>query len=271
MDNPIQSNNSSADLKARITEHIKELAEATDAARMSEAMLKYLDMAARFHRYSPCNVWLILMAKPDATMVAGFQKWKSMKRYVRRGERGIAILAPIFTTITNQLGEEEERLMGFKVVFVFDLSQTEGEPLPEPPDWKSPEKNAELQERLVRFAERRGIRVEVKHIGHDIQGVSTGGRIILDPEAGTKTLIHEMAHEMLHQGIELLQTNPALRELEAESVAYIVAKHFGLNGLASPNYVALHGADSAMILDHLERIRCTAVEIISALDSISEA
>ena len=270
METPIQSNNSSADLKARITEHIKELAEATDAARMSEAMLKYLDMAARFHRYSPCNVWLILMAKPDATVVAGFQKWKTMKRYVQRGEKGIAILAPILTTFLNQLGEEEEKLVGFKVVYVFDISQTDGEPLPEPPDWKSPEKNAELQERLVRFADSKGIQVLVNHIGRDIQGVSIGGKIILDPGAGTKTLIHEIAHEMLPHGLELLQTDPAIRELEAESVAYVVGKAFGLNGLTSPNYVALHGADSAMIMDHLERIRSTAAEIINALEPAAE-
>lgn len=270
MDTPTQSNNSSSELKSRITERIKELAEATDAARMSEAMTKYLDMAARFHRYSPCNVWLILMAKPDATMVAGFKKWKSMNRYVQSGEKGIAILAPIITTVTNIRGEAEEKLVGFKVVYVFDISQTDGEPLPEPPDWKSPEKNAELQECLVRFAERKGIQVQVKHIGRDIQGVSIGGKIILDSEAGTKTLVHEIAHEMLHHAFELLPTDPAIRELEAESVAYVVAKHFGLNGLASPNYVALHGADSVMILEHLERIRSTAVEIISALKATAE-
>ena len=128
MDTQTQSNNTSSDLKARITEHIQELAQATDAARVSQEMQDYLDMCASFHQYSLCNVWLILMACPSASHVAGFKKWQSMGRYVRKGEHGIPILAPIFSTITNDKGEEEQRLVGFKVVYVFDVSQTAGEP-----------------------------------------------------------------------------------------------------------------------------------------------
>ena len=265
MNTQIHSNNTSSDLKARITERILELAQATDLARVSQEMQRYLDMCASFHQYSPCNVWLILMAQPDASYVAGFKKWQSMERFVRKGECGIPILAPIITTITNEKGEEEQRLVGFKVVYVFDVSQTDGEPLPEPPDWKSPERNAELQEKLLHFAQSKGIQVQVKSIGRDIQGVSLGGKVILDPEAGTKTLIHEIAHEMLHH-VEGVLTSSTVRELEAESVAYVVAKHFGVNGLSSPNYNALHGATAEMIMEHLERIRNTATEIIKAIE-----
>jgi hypothetical protein len=68
----------------------------------------------------------------------------------------------------------------------------------------------------------------------------------------------------------VLPTDPAIKELEAESVAYVVAKHFGLNGLASPNYVALHGATAELIMEHLERIRNTATEIITALEKEPE-
>jgi hypothetical protein len=260
-----QNQNSSADLKARITEHIQELAQATDAARVSEEMLRYLDTCARFYQYSPFNVWLILIAKPDASNVAGFRRWQSMGRFVRRGEHGIPILAPIFTTVTNKDGKEEQRLIGFKTVYVYDVSQTDGELLPEPPDWKSPEKNAELMSRLIRFAQDKGIQIQMKHIGHDIQGVSLGGKIILDYEAGTKTLIHEIAHEMLHH-VENVLSNSTIRELEAESVAYVVARHFGLEGLSSPNYNALHGATAELIMEHLERIRNIAVEIITAIE-----
>ena len=266
MDTTIQSNNTSSDLKARITERIQELAQATDAARVSQEMQHYLDMCASFHQYSPCNVWLILMSQPNASYVAGFKKWQSMGRFVRKGERGIPILAPIITTITNDKGEEEQRLVGFKIVYVYDISQTAGEPLPEPPDWKSPEKNAELQEKLMLFAKSEGIQVQTKSIGRDIQGVSMGGKVILDPEAGTKTLIHEITHEMLHH-VEHVLSNSTIRELEAESVAYVVAKHFGLNGLSSPNYNALHGATADLIMQHLERIRNTASEIIKAIGS----
>lgn len=260
---------SSSDLKARITEHIQELAQATDAARVSEEMMRYLDTCARFYKYSPFNVWLILMAKPDASYVAGFKKWQSMGRFVRKGEHGIAILAPIFTTKTNDEGEEEQLLVGFKTVFVFDLSQTDGNPLPEPPNWKSPEKNTELIYKLSLFAKDKGIQIMMKYIGHDIQGVSLGGKIVLDPNAGTKTMIHEIAHELLHHEKNVV-TNSTTRELEAESVAYVVAKHFGLDGLSSPNYNALHGATAEMITDHLERIRNTAAEIIQALELDSQ-
>jgi hypothetical protein len=255
---------SSSDLKTRITEHIQELAEATDAARVSEEMQQYLDMCARFHRYSPQNVWLILMTRRDATHVAGFKKWQSMGRHVKKGERGIPILAPIFKKIENNDSEEVEKLIGFKVVYVFDVSQTEGESLPGPPDWKSPEKNAELTKLLMDFALSKDIIVEVKDLPGEIQGASCGGKIILDPEAGTKTLIHEIAHEMLHQ-VKDAPKDSTIRELEAESVAYIVAKHFGLDGLSSPNYNALHGATAKMILEHMERIRKSATEIIHSL------
>ena len=254
METQVQPRLASSDLTARITEHIRELAEATDAARMSQEMLRYLDMCSRFHHYSLHNHWLILMEKPDATLVVGFKKWQGMGRFVRRGESGIPILAPIFTLITNEDGKEEEKLVGFKVVYVFDVSQTDGEPLPEPPDWKSPEKHNDLPERLVCYAEIMGIAVQVMSIGRDIQGVSIGGKIILDPEADSKTLIHEIAHEMLHHNREAIPTDHTIRELEAESVAYVVAKHFGMNDLASPNYNALHGATAELIMRHLERI-----------------
>jgi hypothetical protein len=150
-------------------------------------------------------------------------------------------------------------------VYVFDVNQTTGEPLPDPPDWKSPERNAELQEKLLHFTQSKGIQVQIKSIGRDIQGVSLGGKVILDPEAGTKTLIHEIAHELLHHVMNVL-TDRTYHELEAESVAYVVAKHFGLNGLSSPNYNALHGATAELILEHLERIRNTAAEIIKAIE-----
>lgn len=78
MDTQSEARLTSSDLTARITDHIQELAEATDAARTSREMLRYLDMFARIHQYSIHNVWLILMARPSATLVAGFKKWQTM-------------------------------------------------------------------------------------------------------------------------------------------------------------------------------------------------
>jgi hypothetical protein len=265
MDTQIQSHNSAVDLKDKITERIQELAQATDVARVSGEMLRYLDMFSRFHQYSLYNVWLILMSKPDATMVAGFHKWMTMKRYVRQGEHGIAILAPVLIPEQNEDGIQVEKLVGFKTVYVFDISQTDGEPLPEPPNWRSSVQNALLTKRLMDFAIKGGIRVQVKELQGETQGVSMGGTIILSPQAGTKTLVHEIAHELLHHKKTRLMLH-AERELEAEAVSYVVGKHFGLDGLSSPNYVALHGANAEMIMEHLECIRNIATQIIQALE-----
>jgi len=253
-------------LLAKITAHIEELAQATDAARVSEEMLRYLDACARFHKYSSFNMWLILMSKPNATAVAGFRKWQSLNRYVKKGEHGIPILAPMIVNKDWDKLKDDKVLVGFKVVFVFDISQTEGDPLPEPPEWKSLEKDAELAVQLIRFAARRGISVSDKPLERGVEGISRGGAIDLSPTAGTATLIHEIAHELLHQGSDR-SVSTSIRELEAESVAFVVARHFNLTDTrSSPNYVALHGADSKAILDHLERIRKTATEIITELE-----
>jgi antirestriction protein ArdC len=265
MDAKIQTSKSASDLKSKITEHIRELAKETDIARVSAEMQRYLDMCSKFHQYSPFNVWLILMEKPTASVVAGFHKWITMKRYVRKGEHGIAILAPVFVPDENENGEQVEKLVGFKTVYVFDISQTDGEPLPEPPNWKSPEQNALLTERLLDFTASKGIIVKVKYLPGETQGISLGGTIILSPQAGTKTLIHEIAHELLHHKQSEV-TSQTIRELEAEAVAYVVGKHFGMDGLSSPNYVALYDVTADMIMQHMERIRSTAAEVIKAIE-----
>ena len=259
---------SSQELSIKLTEHIEELAKATDAARMSETMLVYLEMCSRFHRYNPQNVLLIMIACPDATFVAGYKRWQEMGRYVRKGERGIPILAPVIVKVDDD-GVVDRKLIGFRVVYVFDQSQIDGEPLPEPPNWKSPEQNELLAEQLIHLANVKGIIVSVQNLPGDTQGVSTGGSILLSPSAGTKTLIHEIAHEMMHRDGDRQRNRPLL-ELEAESVAYVISRHFGLDNLASPNYVALHGATAEMIMQHLERIRDTAVSIINVIEQVED-
>jgi hypothetical protein len=205
------------------------------------------------------------MSFPEASQVAGFQRWRSMGRFVKKGEKGIPILAPILVNEDPDDPDSDKILRGFKIVYVYDISQTDGEPLPDPPNWKSPEKHKELEEKLIQFANKRGIQVNFLKLGGETQGVSKGKLIEIDPSAGTKTLVHEIAHELMHRD----ENRPAdfnLRELEAEAVAFVVSKHFGLNISSSPNYCALHGVNSEMIMDHLERIRKTAVEIIKEIE-----
>ena len=258
----------STQLNGQIRAYIQTLAEATDQARVSSVMTDYLESCARFHQYSSHNIWLIRFQKPEATRVAGFQRWKKMGRFVRKGESGIPILAPIFRKVQEE-DSDYAKLVNFRVVYVFDISQTEGEPLPLPPEWKSPQQHVELQARLTAFAEQNDIRVNVQELSGEIQGISRGGVIELSPQAGTKTLIHEIAHELMHQQ-RGLQRSQQIEELEAESVAYVVGRYFGLDDLASPNYVALHGVDAALILAHMQRIQETAKDMISTMEKESE-
>lgn len=116
------------------------------------------------------------------------------------------------------------------------------------------------------FAEQSGIKVTIEAIDGETQGVSMGGRIILSPEAGTKTLIHEIAHELLHQ-VEKNHLSRAEKEMEAESVAYVVCSYFGFSDLASPNYLALHGLGSDKVFAYFKRISNLANELIIALES----
>lgn len=94
-----------------------------------------LQVVSKFHRYSFNNHLMIFMQRPDATVVAGFNRWKSLGRFVKKGEKGIAIFAPCKykTVVEDQAGEETSLLQvgGFRVVYVFDISQTEGEDLPD--------------------------------------------------------------------------------------------------------------------------------------------
>lgn len=260
----IETKNSASDLRLKIQEHLEELAVATDEARVSEEMVRYLDFCAKFHQYSPSNIWLILMSRPDATHVAGYNAWKKMGRFVKRGEKGIPILAPMLYREQPEDEDSLKVLRGFRVVYVFDLAQTDGQPLPETPNWKSPEKNLELQKKLMDFAEQNGIQVTIKELEGETQGVSTGGSIIISPEAGTKTLIHELAHELLHQ-VENCQLSRTEKELEAESIAYVVCKHLGFVGLSSPNYLALHNIKGNKMFAYFQRIGDLANKFILVL------
>jgi hypothetical protein len=103
-----------------------------------EEFKRYLAFAARFHRYSANNSLLILLQRPNATKIAGYKRWQELGRQVRRGEEGMRILAPIFRTVEDEMSGEKARILcSFKVVKVFDISQTDpvsgAPPIPEKP------------------------------------------------------------------------------------------------------------------------------------------
>ena len=249
-----------AEPTTRIHGFIEQLAKETDAARLSDEFQRYLEFSSKFHQYSWRNQMLIWMHNRDATHVAGYKKWPQLGRHVCKGEKGIPILAPIVYKRENGDGEEETRL-SFKVVYVFDVSQTEGDPLPEP-EWKSQEKRPVLHQRLIEFAERRGIKVTVESLNGSTQGYSAGGHIALDVDAGTSTLIHEIAHELLHQSNE--RPDRKTCELQAEAVAYTVWRHFGLESVSCSNYLAIWSATAEGVRANLEAIALCASWIIES-------
>jgi hypothetical protein len=239
------------------------LATEVDQARITDVLSKYVNACGVFHRYSLFNQFLIYMDNPDATRVAGFTTWKKLNRFAKKGEHGIPILAPCIYKKEDSKGKEKTNIF-FKTVYVFDVAQTEGDPLPQPPEWISPEQDANLFGALKGFAESNGFTVMIRQLDGDAQGVArNNGTILIAPTAGTKTLIHEIAHELLHFDKKVREHGQ--EEIEAESIAYVVAKHFGLQDLKSPNYLALHHADGKKIMETLETIRTTASRIIEGI------
>jgi hypothetical protein len=259
--------NAPAALKAKIADHIKELAQETDKARITETMQNYLNFFANFYNYSLFNQFLIMLHRPDSTRVAGYTDWVKRHRYVKKGEKGIPILAPCPKIIKDDEGNVIGKQVNyFKTVYVFDITQTDGEPVPPAPEWKSQEKRPDLEKALTQYAESLGIKVIVEDLSAiGAQGMSSGKKITLDPAAGTKTLIHEITHEMLHQNRKAITQSRQEVELEAEAVAYVVARALGMDNLKSPNYLAIWEADSEKIMDRFDIIHKTSQHILTAL------
>jgi antirestriction protein ArdC len=261
-----------------LTHHLQALAEQMRQGK-SEALLRYLEFSARFHQYSFCNVLLILAQKPDATRVAGLRLWNQMGRYVKPGEKGIMIFAPMRVKKRPNANEpppdpendEAELLTLFKVVYVFDVSQTDGADLP---DLLHTQGDAgALYPALQRAV--RGCGITLEHVAvipgsPTALGASYDGRIAvrdgLEPAEGFRTLAHELAHERLHWRKDTDKESKTIRELEADGTAYVVCRHFGLH-TDSADYLLLYDATPEVLLARLESICQTAAEIIGLVEN----
>ena len=202
-----------------------------------------------------------------------------MDRQVRKGESGIAIVAPCpFKRDVERNGNtESEDGIFFRVVHVFDLSQTDGADLPTV-DVPTIEARADdLLAMLQSVAVKRGIRVKFGTLDSGTFGVSKGGSVDVDDTHATgqqaKTLAHELAHETLHSrraGIKGPFTR-SIAELEAESVAYVVCTHFGLDvEVRASRYIALWDGDAKSLRASLERIAKTARDIIDDAEAVTD-
>jgi antirestriction protein ArdC len=272
----------SSEARAKQTEIVDRLERGILELKSSARWAEYLRAAARFHRYSANNLMLILMQRPDATRVAGFRTWLDLGRHVRKGENGIAILAPCVyggqTREDQETGERvttERRVVGFRVVHVFDVSQTDGDELPSPVTHLKGESAAELLARLEIVAGELGFSVQRPE---DFRGPVNGEtsfelkQIRLNPDRSTdqqaKTLAHELGHVTAHHETVNYSAERARCELEAESVAYVVLAHNGLDSAEySFGYVA-HWSDAKAIRESVGTILEASGEILELLETL---
>jgi antirestriction protein ArdC len=243
----------------------------------SEVLTAYLGAMAKFRTYSFGNIMLIARQKPDATNVAGFRTWNSLGRFVKRGEKGIFILAPMIGKKRKEEDATREqdsktngnaRLYGFRAVYVFDVTQTEGKDLP-----SLTEVNGDVsgyRERLFKFVATQSVELSFSENIAPAKGLSHGGKITLlsgmQPAEEFSTLVHEIAHEMLHRDERRTLTTKQVRETEAEAVAFVVCQALGLEtGSASADYIQLWHGDASLLRESLEAVQQTAAVILGGI------
>jgi len=265
----------------KIDEVLKRLKDGVNDIQESDNFKQFLLTMSKFHDYSIGNLILIMVQKPEAIRVAGFKTWKDMGRWVKKGEKGIAILAPCMPPKgqkTEHKEDEEEEInvspIYFKVVHVFDVSQTDGELLPEfdVPSLTG-EANEELFERIMVVTKGQGLDVNYDSRPHQdpaIKGTYSGKSIWVRPEESRaqqlKTLLHEVAHYYSENVFRIPRRDA---ETIAESVAFTVGAHFGFDsGTRSFSYVALWAEDKKVLEANLAAIRKVSTKMFDALESI---
>jgi len=267
--------------KEMIAANVQSLIEQLEAGH-SDALTAYLNAMSRFHSYSFGNVLEIARQRPGATRVAGMYAWNQLGRRVKKGEKGIRILAPIIgikrkrdEDAAKDITKQNTRvLVGFRNAYVFDVEQTDGPDLP-----AMREVYGDVganHDRLLSFIERQGIELVFTENIAPALGMSYGGRIAILPgqsKAETfATLLHELAHEMLHKAERRTTTTKVVRETEAEATAFVVGKAVGLEaGTASADYIALYHGNASLLMESLEVIQQTSAVILAALESSAAA
>ena len=271
------------DAKQLADQAIRALQEELKAGR-SESLLKYLDAMSRFHNYSWNNCMLIALQMPEATFVAGFRRWLQMGRHVRKGGTGIGIMAPLIYRSRDDSGADaspafdkskaaERSIRGFKIVHVFDVSQTDGEELPQfAAITGDPGELLSSMEELIRST---GIILKDEVLGSGIKGVSRQGEIAiaegLPAAERCSVLAHELAHEWMHDQEQRRVLKKTVRETEAEAVAYVVCRSFGLDcSTRSSDYIQMYDGNEGTLIASLERIQKTAARMIESLTHDSE-
>ncbi len=260
----------------RLKEAHDRLTQAVESIVSGEEWKRMLKVAAKFHNYSFNNHLMIFLQRPDATIVAGFNRWKSLGRFVKKGEKGIVIFAPCRykTKVETDAGEEQtvQQIRGFRVVHVFDISQTEGEELPDldavRPKLLDADAPEGIWDALAGHASSIGYEVIRYQRGSengycDFSSKQIAVRPDVAPAQAIKTLIHELGHALLHAEGPVASREAA--EVEVESVAFIVCDALGLDsGEYSFPYVTRWAEGSN------ELVRQTAERAIGCAKAILE-
>ncbi|MFR6523008.1 MAG: ArdC-like ssDNA-binding domain-containing protein [Lachnospiraceae bacterium] len=267
----------------------------------SEKYKTFLSSMAKFHNYSLNNQILIAVQKPDSTLCAGYTTWQKQNRYVKKGEKGIRIICPapykkeyLKDVIDKTTGKPELLPDGrtkqeivqkvipfFKVGYVYDISQTEGQPLPEIADILEGDLDEGLKSLKEAMLQVSPVPVCFQPIDGEANGFYSpaAGEIVVDStlseKQSLKTLIHETAHALLHNPeTASSQSTRETKEVEAESVAYVVCQYFGLDTSDySFGYIAgwSSGKGTPELKASLETIRETSNGIITKTEQILAA
>jgi hypothetical protein len=240
------NNRKPASAQQLIRENVQYLIEQLEAGH-SEALTAYLRAMALFRDYSLGNLMAIARQHPSATRVAGMYAWNQLGRFVNKGEKGIAILAPVIgkrnkRTQDNDSEEADPNkaaLLGFRKVYVWAEDQTHGQPLPELEQVTG--EAGDYLNRMRGFVHAQGITLEYDESIAPALGTAAGTTIRILPGQSTAeeltTLIHEAAHLALKHGDRRTTTTKTVRETEAEAVAFVVAQGIGINAAQSASYV----------------------------------
>ena len=286
--------------KQRVQELTDKLEQGLQDLFNSDSYCNYLRTMSKFHNYSFNNTLLIAMQKPDATLVAGYKAWqKNFERHVNKGEKAIRILAPApykikeerdkIDPVTQELlldkdgnpqkEEVEITIPAFRAVSVFDVAQTDGKPIPELAA-KELLSDVEGYQDMIRAVEAISpVPIELEEIAGDSKGYydREAKRIAVQEnmsESQTlKTMIHEVVHSKLHskevEQDEQMKKDRNTKEVEAESIAYTVCQHFGVDTSDySFGYIAgwSSGRDTKELRASMDTIRRTASELITGIE-----
>ncbi|MCK5125554.1 MAG: DUF1738 domain-containing protein [candidate division Zixibacteria bacterium] len=235
----------------------------------SEVLKNYMKTMGRFHNYSFTNIMLISMQFPTATRVAGFHTWRKLDRYIMKGEKGIKIIAPIIRKkeeVQKEIVNSEHDICGFRIVTVFDISQTNGKELPAISTVEGDPK--EYCSKLNELIFKQNIQLEYSD---DIaaEGYSSGGKIVIKSGLSLaedfSVRVHEFAHEFLHQN-KNGKLSKKQKETEAEAVAFVVSSAIGLDAnTAFSDYIQMYQGDKETLMNSIQRIKEVSSRILEGL------